>query len=349
MMSSLQELKHSVRISQDTIHLNGGESRAGAPIVSVIIVNYNGLKFLIDCLKSLIDQSYAGFEIVVVDNASEDGSIEFIESEFPEVKVIKNLDNLGYAGGLNAGIRETRGPYIMTLNNDTRVEPRCIERLVEAMAGDECIGMCATKMLFPDQRINSTGISITRSGAAWDRGIFEVDKGQYDASEEIFAPCAGAALYRRAMLNEIGLFDEDFFLYIEDVDLGFRGHLSGWKCLYVPGAVVYHHQGGTAGFMSDMSVYYGNRNILWYPVKDFPPKLLLTSLPWIIGRTICVIPYYVMKGQGIIILKSKFDGLKGLPKMLKKRKYVKHSVPVKDLKKFLQTWSTIKEGIKEDQ
>jgi GT2 family glycosyltransferase len=339
--SFLQELKHSVQISQDNTHLDKKESQACAPFVSVIIVNYNGRKFLYECIKSLHAQSYTDFEIMVVDNDSADDSIEVLDSEFPKIRVIRNHTNLGYAGGMNEGIRHTKSSYIMTLNNDTRLESRCIERLVDTMSRDDSIGMCATKMLFPDRRINSTGICIARSGATWDRGIFEADEGQYDVSEEIFAPCAGAALYRRAMLDEIGLFDEDFFLYIEDADLGFRGHLAGWKCVYVPDAVVYHKLGGTGGFMSDLAVYYGNRNILWYPVKNFPLTLLLTSLPWIIGRTIGVIPYYAMRGQGIIILKSKLDGLLGLPKMLKKRKSLRRSVPVKEIKKFLQTWSSI--------
>ena len=330
-----------MKILQNNNYLKEKENQVGLPFVSVIIINYNGRKFLDECIKSLHTQSYKDFEIIIVDNASIDDSIEIIESNFPEIRIIRNQLNLGYAGGLNAGIRVARGSYIMTLNNDTKVESRCIEYLVDVMARNKHIGMCATKMLFPDFRINSTGICISRSGAAWDRGMFEADEGQYDTVEEIFAPCAGAAMYRRAMFDEIGLFDEDFFLYMEDVDLAFRGHLAGWKCLYVPQSVVYHYHGGTAGFMSDLSVYYGNRNILWYPIKDFPLTLLLTSSPWIIGRTIGTIPYYAIRGQGKIILKSKMDGLKGIPKMVKKRKYVKRNAPLKEIKKLLKSWCSI--------
>jgi hypothetical protein len=190
------------------------------------------------------------------------------------------------------------------------------------MNGDESVGMCAPKMLFPDGRINSTGICISRSGAAWDRGMFEEDRSQYDTPEGIIGPCAGAALYRKTMLQEIGLFDEDFFLYMEDVDLAFRACLAGWKCSFVPEAIVYHYHGGTAGFMSDLSVYFGNRNILWWPVKNYPLLILLVSFPWIIARTIVVIPYYTFKGKGKVILKAKIDGIAGIPRMWRKRKYI---------------------------
>jgi GT2 family glycosyltransferase len=190
-------------------------------------------------------------------------------------------------------------------------------------------------MLFPDGRINSTGICISRSGAAWDRGMFEQDLGQYDIREEVFGPCAGAALYRKVMLEEIGLFDEDFFLYMEDVDLAFRGRLAGWKCVYVPEAVVYHYHGGTAGYGSSLSVYYGNRNIIWYAIKDFPMRILITSLLFILTRNLAAIPYYCLRGQGKVILKSKLDGLR-------KRNNVIRKVPEKEIKKFIKTWCGIK-------
>ena len=139
-------------------------------------------------------------------------------------------------------------------------------------------------MIFPDKKINSTGICISRSGAAWDRGEFEQDHGQYDHEEEVFCPCAGAALYRRTMLDEIGLFDEDFFLFMEDVDLGFRGRLAGWKCIYVPEARVITAWGNSRISIQILSIYYVNRNLLWNVVKNFPARTFLFSIPWIIRR-----------------------------------------------------------------
>ncbi|MCR3884833.1 MAG: glycosyltransferase family 2 protein [Methanothrix sp.] len=312
-------------------------------MISVVIPNYNGRRYLEGCLPSLSAQTFEDFEVIVVDNGSKDGSCEYVAEEFPLVRIVENEENLGFAGGVNSGISIARGEHILTLNNDTVAEKEFIENLAEAIGSDGRVGMCASKMLFLDGRINSTGICISRSAAAWDRGMGEADRGQYDAACEVFGPSAGAALYRREMLDEIGLFDEDFFAYMEDVDLAFRGQLAGWRCLYVPGARVRHVHGGTAGFGSDLSVYYGNRNVLWYPVKDFPAGLLIRSLPWIVGRSLAVIPYYALRGQGRTILRAKVDGLAGVPRMLRKRRGVVRRVGGREIRKHIRTWSEIGE------
>jgi GT2 family glycosyltransferase len=233
------------------------------PLISVVIVNFNGLRFLEPCFSSLAGQSFKNFEIILVDNDSSDGSADYIREHFPSVTLIETGKNLGFAGGTNAGICVAQGDFILALNNDTIADSQFIENLIGPMMSDSRIGMCASKMLFPDRRINSTGICISRSGAAWDRGIFERDSGQYDTGEEVFGPCGGAALYRRSMLDEIGLFDEDFFIYVEDIDLAFRARLAGWKCMYIPTARVTHFMGGTAGVYSDASIFYLTRNQLW--------------------------------------------------------------------------------------
>ncbi|WP_348305417.1 glycosyltransferase family 2 protein [Methanothrix sp.] len=310
-------------------------------LISVIVLNYNGKGFLDGCLTSLASQTYSDFEVIVVDNGSRDGSPDYLEENYPWVRLAKNDENLGFAGGTNVGIRAAKGEFILTLNNDSRADSRFIEELIKPMADPE-VGVCAAKMLFPDGRINSAGICISRSGAAWDRGMFEPDRGQYEFVEEVFGACAGAALYRREMLDEIGLFDEDFFLYLEDVDLAFRARLAGWKCLYVPGARVIHHHGGTAGVGSDLAVYYGNRNIVWYPIKDFPFRLLITSLPFIVARNLAVIPYYALRGQGGVILKSKLGALKGVVKMMGKRKDVVRRADYSQINRFVEIWGGIK-------
>ena len=310
-------------------------------LISVIVLNYNGKGFLDGCLSSLASQTYSDFEVIVVDNGSRDGSPEYVKENYPWVRLAKNDENLGFAGGTNVGIRAAKGEFVITLNNDSRADSRFIEELIKPMADPE-VGVCAAKMLFPDGRINSAGICISRSGAAWDRGMFEPDRGQYEFVEEVFGACAGAALYRREMLDEIGLFDEDFFLYLEDVDLAFRARLAGWKCLYVPGARVIHHHGGTAGVGSDLAVYYGNRNIVWYPIKDFPFRLLITSLPFIVARNLAVIPYYALRGQGGVILRSKLDALKGVVKMMEKRKDVVRRADYSQINRFVEIWGGIK-------
>ncbi len=311
-------------------------------LISVVVLNYNGMQFLDDCLTSIAAQSCRDFEVIVVDNASTDASVEHLEKNYRWVRIVRNEKNLGFAGGTNAGIRQAKGEFILTLNNDTQADSRFLERLVKPMNERADVGMCASKMFFPDGRINSAGTCISRSGAAWDRGMLETDRGQYDFEEEVFGPCAGAALYRKEMLGEIGLFDEDFFLYMEDVDLAFRGRLAGWRCIYVPQAKVYHHHGGTAGFKSDLTVYYGNRNIVWYAIKDFPTGLLISSLPFILARNLAVIPYYALRGQGRVILKSKLEALRGVPRMLAKRKSILRRTSDADICRFVKTWSSIK-------
>lgn len=310
-------------------------------LVSVVIPNLNGKRYLHDCLSSLALQTFQDFEVIVVDNGSCDGSINYLRSNFPWVKILAKKENLGFGAGTNCGIKAARGDLILTLNNDTEANRNFIEFLIKPMS-DKSVGMCASKMLFLDGKINSTGICISRSGAAWDRGMLESDRGQYDFQEEVFGPCAGAGLYRKEMLKEIGLFDEDFFLYMEDVDLAFRGRLAGWKCIYVPNATVYHHHGGTASFGSDLAVYYVNRNVIWYPIKDFPTVLLVTSLPFIIGRNLAVIPYYIIRGKGKIILQSKLDALAGIPKMLCKRHDVIRQVSLQESCRWINTWCGLK-------
>jgi hypothetical protein len=308
-------------------------------LVSVVVVNYNGKKFLDDCLSSLERQTCQNFEVILVDNGSSDDSIAFARGKFPGVKIVDNGVNLGFAGGTNSGIREAQGEFIFTLNNDTIADPRMLEEIVRPMQSDQHVGVCGSKMLLSDGRINSTAICISRSGAAWDRGMGEVDNGQYDKREEVFGACAGAALYRRSMLEEIGLFDEDFFLYSEDVDLAFRAQLAGWKCMYVPTAKVVHVHGGTTGPGSEMAVYYLNRNLIWYITKNFPPRALLLSMPWIVARYCCDIPYYLLRKRGLAIVRSKIDAIKGLPAMVNKRGTVVRRVPDNEiLKWFGKQW-----------
>lgn len=316
----------------------GGGTMDGKPLASVVVVSYNGRRYLERCLDALLRQTYANMEVVFVDNGSSDGSAELVRAGYPAVRVIEAGENLGFARGNNLGIRASRGALVATLNNDTEAAPGWLEALAGAMLADGRVGMCASRMLRMDDPavVDSTGICVSRSGACWDRGMFERDEGQF--GPEVFGPCAGAALYRRAMLDETGLFDEDFVAYMEDTDLAFRGRLAGWTCRYVPEAVVYHVHGGTAGYVSDYTVYYGNRNIVWYVLKDFPAGLLLTSLPFVVGRSLGVIPYYALRGQGLTVLRAKLDALLGAPRMLGKRRKAKCS----DIHKFIRTWADIK-------
>lgn len=311
-------------------------------MISVIIVNFNGRHFLDECLSALSTQSFQEFETILVDNASTDDSIELVREKYGWVRVIENLQNVGFAAGVNEGIRASEGEYVLTLNNDTIADRHFIGELKRAMDEDSTLGMCASKMLFADGRINSTGICISRSGAAWDRGMFEPDCGQFERKEEVFGACAGGAIYRKKMLDRIGLFDEDFFLFMEDVDLAFRARLAGWKCVYIPSARVVHLHGGTTGFRSNLSIYYGNRNLIWYVVKNYPVKTLLVYSPWIIGRNCAVIPYYIYKGNGRAIIEAKIDAVLGIGKMVKKRKSIRIIISDSEMNRWIKRFASFK-------
>lgn len=252
------------------------------PTVSIIVLNWNGKQYLQTCLSSLLGQNYHEIEIIFVDNGSTDGSVEFVKDKYPSVKIIVHDRNLGFAGGVNSGIIVSHGKYIATINNDAEADLEWISSLVQVIESDRCIGSCSSKMLrYYDRKIiDSAGIVVYQNGNAYDRGAQEVDRGQYDAQTEIFGACAGAALYRRQMLDEIGLFDEEYFAYFEDVDISFRMHLFGWKCIFVPDAIVYHIHSATSRQKSPFKIFYLERNKLWNMWKYFPLSLLITQLPF---------------------------------------------------------------------
>jgi GT2 family glycosyltransferase len=313
-------------------------------MISAIVVNYNGAGFLPACLASLYGQTYPDLEVIVVDNASTDGSDQIPAEYATRAHVIRSSENLGYGGGINKGIAVASGDAILALNNDIVLDRSCVEHLSRVLETEPGTGMCAPKMLLPDGRMNSTGLCISRSGAAWNRDMGREDTGADTGQGEILGPCGGAALYRRAMIDQVGSFDESFFLYMEDVDLALRGRLAGWTCSYVPEAVVVHACGGTAGRHSDLAIYYGNRNIVWIPFKDFPSRLLIKSLPWILGRNIGLILYYFIQGRGRIVLRAKIHAISGLRNMVRKRKSVIRSVSCHEISRVIRTWGEEEAG-----
>ena len=209
--------------------------------VAVIVLNWNGWHYLEGCLAALANQTYPNFEVVVVDNGSTDGSPDLVAGRYPSVRLILNSTNRGFAAANNQAIQATSTAYVATLNNDTKVEPDWLAALVAAGEAHPEAGAIASKMVFAHapEVINSCGIGLDRAGIAWDlEGGCRVEAATQ--AREVFGACAGAALYRRTMLDEIGLFDEDFFAYMEDVDLAWRGRLAGWSAVFAPGAVVTH-------------------------------------------------------------------------------------------------------------
>lgn len=248
--------------------------------VSVLVVNWNGREHLEVCLGSLRDQTLAGVEIVLVDNASTDESLAFVRARFGEaVRIVALDENRGYAGGLNAGIAAARGRYLLPLNSDTEVAPDCCARLVAAADAHPTTGLFAPKILeFAERgRLDNVGHWLYGDGLSRGRGRLEFDRGQYDAEEEIVLPSGCAVLLRRAMLADIGVFDPDLFAYCDDTDLGLRARLAGWQCRAVPGAIVYHKYSAASAAYSPLKAFLVERNRAWVAIKCLPAPLLLAS------------------------------------------------------------------------
>lgn len=296
------------------------------PAVSIVVVNHNGLQFLDDCFESLRELDYPRnrLEVIMVDNASTDGSPESVRGNHPWVRVIGIEKNLGFAGGANVGWRSGESEFVATLNNDTRVEPTWLRELVGAARSDSQVGMCASKMLFADRPdvINSTGICLDRAGIAWDRRGGEADTEEDGGPVCVFGPSAGAALYRQDMLEEIGGFDEDFFMYLEDVDLAWRAQSAGWRCLYVPRSRVYHIYSATAGEGSAFKNVLLGRNKMWTIIKNYPFPHLLLYLPLIVGLDISAVLYALLKRRQVDALRGRILALSRLSHFLRKRRTV---------------------------
>jgi GT2 family glycosyltransferase len=247
----------------------------------VVIPNWNGQRFLETCFQALRRQTLHDFETIVVDNASRDDSVAYTLSRFPEVRIERRVRNSGFAGAVNAGIRVARGRYIALLNNDTEADARWLEELVAAMEAHRDAGFGASKMLdFRDRTlIDSIGDGLTWYMRPYKIGCMERDRGQYDTPRPVFSACAGAAIYRREALQTVGLFDEQFFAYLEDVDWSFRAQLAGFQCLTVPSAVVYHIGSATSGRESPFVHYLTHRNRIYLMLKNVPLPLLCRHLP----------------------------------------------------------------------
>jgi GT2 family glycosyltransferase len=298
---------------------------AQSPLLSVIIPNWNGARHLPTCLDSLRRQTYTQLEVILVDNASTDESVALVQRDYPEVVLVQLEQNLGLTGGINRGIQVAGGEIIAPLNNDTEVAPGWAGALVAALLDHPDAGMAASKMLLFDRRdtLHSAGDAYGVNGIPANRGVWQKDEGQFDDDEYIWGGCGGAVAYRRAMLDDIGLFDEDLFMYCEDVDLNWRAQLAGYKCVFAPGAVVYHHLSATGG--GETASFYTGRNTLWVLAKNYPGGLLRRH--WrAVGRAQLSITSDALKawrGQPARArLRGQLAGLLGLARWLRKRRAV---------------------------
>jgi len=295
--------------------------------VSVVIVNWNGKRFLERCLAALTNQTVTPREIILVDNASVDGSVE-IARRFPSVRLIVLDRNMGFAHGNNLAIEAAAetSEWVALINPDAFAEPCWLESLRMAVESHPGFDVFGSKLLRADDPslLDGVGDAYHVSGLVWRLAYGKplLTVADEDA-REIFSPCAAAALYRRSSLAEIGGFDANYFCYVEDVDLGFRLRLAGYRCLYVPGAVVHHVGSGTTGGQhGDFAMYHGHRNLVWTFVKNMPGLLFWTLLPLHLLLNLVSIVWFSLRGRGRVIMRAKRDALFGLPKMWIKRQHI---------------------------
>lgn len=291
--------------------------------VSVIVVNWNGENFLEQCLQALMGQTVKPFEVILLDNASSDGSLE-IARRFPSVRLLAQDSNSGFARGNNLAINAAAegSEWIALLNPDAFPEPRWLEECLLSAQRNPQFDVFGSKLLnaADPMVLDGTGDAYHVSGLVWRIGHGAPASALHESEREVFSPCAAAALYRRSALLEVGGFDESFFCYVEDVDLGFRLRLAGYRCIYVPKSVVHHvGSGTTGGKKSDFSLYHGHRNLVWTFVKDMPGVLFWLLLPLHVMLNLGSIAWFALQGRGGLVLRAKRDALLGLPKMWHKR------------------------------
>lgn len=294
--------------------------------VAVIIVNWNGRDFLEECLNALLAQTIKPHEILLVDNASSDGSVEIVRI-FSSVRLLTQDCNTGFARGNNLAIvsASDESDWIALLNPDAFPDPQWLETLLVAAQSRPEFDVFGSKLVnaVDPALFDGTGDAYHISGLVW-RTAHGVPMSVLGESEcEIFSPCAAAALYRHSAFVAAGGFDEDFFCYVEDVDLGFRLRLAGYRCLYVPQSVAHHIGSGTTGGQhSDFSIYHGHRNLVWTFVKNMPGVLFWLLLPLHVALNVVSVIWFALCGKGAVILRAKRDALLGLPKMWRKRQQI---------------------------
>lgn len=293
-------------------------------MISVIVLNQNGLKHLEICLFALTRQTYNPQEIIVVDNGSSDGSCAYVENTFPEIKLIRLPENLGFCGGNNVGIKQARGEFIALLNNDTEADSAWLAESVKALEKLPAAGSTASRMRLFDHRehLDTAGDLYFRTGYPGKRGWLMPDGPDYDQPTLVFGACAGAAVYRRAMLDEIGLLDEDFFAYMEDTDLSFRAQLAGYRCVYVPSAIVYHKVGATAGQDSPSRQYWSHRNHWYTLIKNLPAAFWPAYLPQILAAEVLVMGSAIQRRRLGVFARARAEVIRKLPHMLHKRRAI---------------------------
>lgn len=279
--------------------------------VTVVIPNYNGIKYIRDCMDSLRQQSLKDFEILVVDNGSKDGSLEILQTEYPEVNVIALAENTGFCHAVNLGIQESKTPYILLLNNDTIVKSEFVEGLIKAIEESDKIFSVSAMMLSmeDEQIIDNAGDGYCVLGWAYARG-----KGcpvtKYCEKKEIFSACGGAAIYRKSIFEEIGYFDENHFAYLEDVDIGYRARIHGYRNIYEPAAKVVHVGSATSGSRyNEFKTKLSSANNAYVAIKNLPILLLIINMPFLLLGFLVKACFFARKKMGMLYVKGYGRGI----------------------------------------
>jgi GT2 family glycosyltransferase len=293
--------------------------------VAVLIVNWNGGSNLKNCLEALRQQHRQADRIVVVDNASSDDSLKQAAAWLQRTTLIRLTTNTGFARANNIAIREAGNvDFLALLNPDAFPERGWLDALLERAQREPAIASFASQLRLASDptRLDGAGDEYHGSGRAWRRGHGSPAADSPGQESEVFAPCAAAALYRREAVVSAGGFDERYFCYFEDVDLGFRLRLMGHRCLYVPSATVRHVSSAVGGYRSDFAVYHGERNMVWTFVKDMPTPLFWWYLPQHLVLNLAALVYYPFRRQGLVVFKAKFDAICELRRVLRDRRVV---------------------------
>jgi len=307
--------------------------------ISVIIVNWNGIQHLEECLLSLSKQTTKDFEIILVDNGSTDGSANFVEKRFPYVKIVRLAKNEGFCGGNKIGLEHATGEFVALLNNDTKVDPRWLEELLQEMQSDPNIGICSSCMVnyFKPEYLDTAGDGYDICGVGFKIGN-RMRVSEFQHKRDTFGACAGAVMYRRSMIKKIGFFDDDFFAVGEDIDLSFRARLSGYRCVYVPTAIVRHKVNQTVGAGSNFLLYQSRRNIEYTYFKNMPLPLLILTLPLHLLYNLLTFIQALTERRIGIYLKAKRDFLNNFRDVLKKRNEIQKQREI-SLKSLLDFFS----------
>lgn len=311
------------------------------PIVSVVIVNWNSEKYLLSCLNGLKNQTFKDFETIIIDNGSSDGSLNRLETNIDANTKMTRLErNLGFAAANNIGAQIACGKWLVLLNADAFPESDWLENLVAAAEDHPEIASFSSRQIQANSPmfLDGAGDAYHVSGMAWRIGLGYPAKSTALKPAPLFSACAAAAMYLRKAFLDVEGFDEDFFSYFEDVDLGFRFQLKGYPSMYVPNAIVHHIGSATFGVRSDFAFYHSHRNMIWTYFKNMPSSMLWFHLPGHLIANFIYLVYYTLRGRGKVLLKAKWDAIVGLPKVLKKRRIIQSSrrISNKDLFHLMQ-------------